>query len=94
LGTAYEALGNYAKAIEYYQQCLDIKRETDNCRGEKATLKSLTKAYLSLGDYAKAVEYSKSWLTIVRKIGDAQEEEVALGILDQALEGTVKLAKN
>jgi tetratricopeptide (TPR) repeat protein len=93
LGKAYLTLSKYDKVIECCQQSLDIAQERGDYLQALLDIEKLAETFLETGDYTKAVDYSKSWLAIVRKIGHAQGEEVALGILDQALEGTVKLAK-
>ncbi|MHC5918259.1 MAG: tetratricopeptide repeat protein, partial [Nostoc sp.] len=72
LGNAYLDLGNYAKAIEYEQQHLEIAREIKDCQSEGAALGNLGNAYLDLGNYAKAIEYEQQWLAIAREIKDRQ----------------------
>jgi tetratricopeptide (TPR) repeat protein len=49
LGSAYSALGQAKKAIEYYNKALKIAREIENRQGEGATLGNLGNAHLTLG---------------------------------------------
>jgi tetratricopeptide (TPR) repeat protein len=57
LGNAYNSLGQYPRAIEFYQQSLDIKREISDRNGEGASLNNLGNAYDSLGQYQRAIEF-------------------------------------
>ena len=56
----YQNWGQYAKAVEYYEKSLQIKRKIGNVKGESITLNSLGIVYYCWGQYAKAVEYFKS----------------------------------
>ncbi|MEH2269772.1 MAG: tetratricopeptide repeat protein, partial [Nostoc sp.] len=54
---ACEALGDYNKAIIYYEERLLLARNIKDRRSEEQTLARLKAAYEALGDYAKAMEY-------------------------------------
>ena len=84
LGVTYRNLGDYAKAIEYLQQTLNIVREIKDRQGEGNALGGLGNAYSSLGDYAKAIEYLQQQLAIAKEIHNRQEEGNALGSLGVA----------
>ncbi|WXT99576.1 MAG: hypothetical protein Ctma_0276 [Catillopecten margaritatus gill symbiont] len=54
---AYARLGKVDKAIEYYQQALEISREIKDRQGEGNRLGNLGLAYARLGKVDKAIEY-------------------------------------
>jgi tetratricopeptide (TPR) repeat protein len=64
LGVAYEALEDYAQAIEYYEQRLSVARAIPDPRVEKQALCSLRVACYALGDYAKVMEYHEQGLAM------------------------------
>ena len=72
------------KAIEYYEQALDIAREIGDRRGEGADLGNLGNAYSDLGEARKAIEYYEQALAIAREIGDRRGEGDDLGNLGSA----------
>jgi CHAT domain-containing protein/Tfp pilus assembly protein PilF len=78
LGNAYNSLGQYPKAIEFYQQSLVIEKEISDRRGEGSLLGNLGVAYRSLGQYQKAIEFLQQALAIFRQIGDRNGEGDAL----------------
>jgi tetratricopeptide (TPR) repeat protein len=84
LGTTYYSLGDYQKAIEYYEQALVIAHEIGNRRGEGAWLGNLGSAYRDLGQVEKAIEYYKQALVIAREIGDRSGEGADLANLGVA----------
>jgi CHAT domain-containing protein/Flp pilus assembly protein TadD len=93
LGTAYYSLGDYAKAIEYYQQHLAIARAIKDRQGEAKALSNLGNAYNSLGDYAKAIEYYQQSLAIARAIKYRNGEGQSLGNLGAAYHSLGDYAK-
>lgn len=86
LGTSYHSLGDYQKAIEYYQQSLEIRREIDiteeysqeNRHRIAISFMGLGITYLSLGDYQKAIENYKQSLQIFKEIGDRDGIAISL----------------
>jgi len=86
LGLAYDFLGEYRRAIEYYEQHLAIAREIGDRRGEGQDLGNLGSAYYSLGEYRRAIEFYEQRLTIAREIGDRRGEGAALGNLGIAFQ--------
>jgi tetratricopeptide (TPR) repeat protein len=58
VAVSYDALGEYAKAIDYYEQRLAIARMIQDSRVEDQVLGSLKVAYFAIGDYTKAAEYA------------------------------------
>ena len=64
LGDCYLSLGQYAKAMELYEQALAIYKEMGDRAGQAKTLNGLGNCYLSLGQYAKAMELYEQSLAI------------------------------
>ncbi|MBD1899170.1 tetratricopeptide repeat protein [Coleofasciculus sp. FACHB-125] len=84
LGNAYNSLGQYPLAIDYYQQSLAVFREIGDRNGEANSLIGLGNAYHSLGQYPLAIDYHQDSLAIARDIGDRDEEASSLGNLGNA----------
>lgn len=74
LGSAYRALGDARRAVEYHEQALAIAQEIGDRREEGADLGSLGSAYRALGEVQRAVEYYEQALAIAREIGDRAGE--------------------
>ncbi|MEG4848269.1 CHAT domain-containing protein, partial [Microcoleus sp. F10-C6] len=81
LGIAYHDLGQYDKAIEFYEQSLEISREIGYRQGEADSLRNLGIAYHDLGQYDKAIEFYEQSLEIKREIGDRKGEAISLSNL-------------
>jgi CHAT domain-containing protein len=71
-------LGQYQKALEFYQQSLIIAREIGDRQGELNAVNNSGLAYSSLGQYQKSLELYQQSLTIAREIGDRQGETSVL----------------
>jgi CHAT domain-containing protein len=84
LGVAYNNLGQYQKAIEYYQQSLAIKKQIGDRNGEGISLNNLGSGYHSLGQYQKAIEYYQQSLAIAKQIVDRKGEATSLSNLGSA----------
>jgi len=74
LGLAYWSLGDFRKAIEYYERSLKIAKEIGNRAGESNCYGNLGNAYWSLGDFRKAIEYLEKFLDIAKEIGNRAGE--------------------
>ncbi|MEO0015203.1 MAG: hypothetical protein RLZZ535_3592, partial [Cyanobacteriota bacterium] len=74
LGIAYRSLGDYQKAIDYYQQSLEIATEIGKRNAIGSCLGNLGNAYDSLGDYQRAIDYLQQSLEIAQEIGDRHGE--------------------
>ena len=92
LGFAYDALGEFRRAIEYHEQGLEIDREIGDRRGEGTALGNLGNAYAALGEPRRAIEYHEQGLEIAREIGDRRGEGTALGNLGNAALGEPRRA--
>ncbi|MFM6097027.1 MAG: tetratricopeptide repeat protein [Dolichospermum sp.] len=86
LGNAYDSLGQYQTAIDFYQQSLKITREIGDVRGESISLNNLGNAYYSLGQYQTAIDFYQQSLKIKREIGDVRGEANAWFNLGLVLE--------
>jgi len=74
LGHAYHSLGDFKKAIEYYECHLKIAKEVGDRAGEGRSYGSLGNAYYSLGDFKKAIAYHELDLKIAKEVGDRAGE--------------------
>jgi tetratricopeptide (TPR) repeat protein len=70
LGSCYCSLGQYAKAMELYEQALAIEEEMGDRALQGATLGSLGNCYRSLGQYAKAIQRYEHCFAIQKELGD------------------------
>ena len=76
LGIAYGNLGEYRRAIEYYEQQLAIAREIGDRRGEGNALWNMSLALDKLGERAKAIENAEAALKIYDQIESPNAERV------------------
>ena len=67
---AFLSLGDYEKAIMYYQKGLEINSAIGHRWGIARNNENLGNAYLSLGEYEKATIYYRKGLEISSAIGD------------------------
>jgi tetratricopeptide (TPR) repeat protein len=84
LGNAYYSLGQYERAIAFYQQSLDIKKEIGDIQGESISLNNLGNSYYFLGQYERAIAFYQQSLDIKKEIGDIRGESSSLGNLGNA----------
>jgi len=73
------------KAIELYEQALQINREIGDRRGEGITLGNIGQAFFALGEGRKAIDFYNEHLKFAREVGDRRGEGNALGNIGQAL---------
>jgi tetratricopeptide (TPR) repeat protein len=84
LGTAYAALGETHRAIQFHEQYLAIAREIGDRRGEGVALGNLGTVYYLLGETRHAIHFFEQYLASAREIGDRRGEGIALGNLGNA----------
>lgn len=81
LGDAHDRMGNHEKAIEYYQNSLEIALEIDDIDNIGGSCVNLGLVYYSLEKYEEAVDCSRRGLEIAREIGNRKFEAHALNNL-------------
>eukprot|EP00968_Pinguiococcus_pyrenoidosus_P023380 scaffold3735_cov153-Pinguiococcus_pyrenoidosus.AAC.3 len=81
LGSCYSNLGEPRRAIEYYEQSLEISKETQDRRGEGQTLNNLGLCYSDLGEARRAIEYYEQSLEIKKETQDRRGEGATLNNL-------------
>ena len=74
-------LSNYSKALEYFEQSLEIKKEIGDRKGEAKTLGNIGVVYRDISHPGKAIEYFEKDLVISREIEDKRGEGHTLGNL-------------
>ena len=84
LGTAYRKLGELRKAIEYYEQALEIIPESENRSVEGILLGNLGLSCRKLGELRRAIEYYEQALKIAKESRSRNEEGTLLGNLGTA----------
>jgi len=84
LGIIYHKLGEYQKAIENYNQVLEISLEIGDNHIKGQCLSGLGNAYENLGEYRKAINYHEQALKISREIDNQLSEGHDLGNLGNA----------
>ncbi|MBL8208150.1 MAG: tetratricopeptide repeat protein [Blastocatellia bacterium] len=77
-GTAYAALSQYAKAIDYFEQALALNREVKDRASEGITLFNLGNSNLKLYRYEKTLTSYEQALAIFREVKDRVSEGIAL----------------
>jgi class 3 adenylate cyclase/Tfp pilus assembly protein PilF len=74
LGKAYQKKGDYAKAIQYHQQALNIARKLETVVDEADALLGLADTYMKTGPIVTAIDYYKRAEEISLKISPANDE--------------------
>jgi tetratricopeptide (TPR) repeat protein len=74
LGGAYYNLGQFERAIDYYNQALTIHREIGNRQGEATQLGNLGIAYRNLSQLEKASQCLKLAIYILKEINSSKAE--------------------
>ena len=78
LGANYANLGEYEKAIAFYQQALDMSRKIGDHLAESSNINNLAALYSVLGRYGEAEPLLKQALTIRKqKLGDNHPDTAA-----------------
>ncbi|MBN1322755.1 MAG: tetratricopeptide repeat protein [Methanotrichaceae archaeon] len=78
IGNVYVNLGDPQRALDNYEQALDIAREIGDRLEEGAVLGNVGLAYADLSEPLKALEFYKQALAIHREVGDRRGEGSAL----------------
>ena len=88
LGLAYQNLGEYEKAIDYFEQSLPIFQQLGSYQEEANSLKYLGNVYLNLKKYNEAIDYYEQSLAIAQRIEERSIEATnlfSLGVAYQEL---------
>ena len=78
LGNAYLSLGEYKKAIMYYQKGLEISSAIGDQAGVACKNVNLGNAYRNLGEYEKAIAFLMKGLKVSAQICDPNMESSSL----------------
>ena len=74
LGRAYYSFGDYEKAIEYNQDCLEVARETEEWRTEAQALGTLGESYAAMDQHQEALRCFKGSRDVSRANNDSYTE--------------------
>ena len=77
LGNAYLRLGDFTRAIQFYELHLKIAKEVGDKAGEGISYCNLGIAYHSLGDFERAIQYYERHLKIAKEVGDKVGEGIS-----------------
>src|SRR5262249_44663896 len=78
IGLVYRSLGETQKALEKYNESLQIIRRVDDRRGEAVTLHNIGAVYESLGEMQKALDHYNEALSLWRAAGARDGEATTL----------------
>jgi tetratricopeptide (TPR) repeat protein len=79
IGNVYLQRGECFKAISYYQQAVDIARETGDRISACKWLKNLSIAYSALGNEAISTQFAAQAETVQRDIAEERERASEAG---------------
>jgi tetratricopeptide (TPR) repeat protein len=77
LGSAYQTLEDFSKAIKYHTQHLAMAKEMGDRAGEGRAHGNLGTAYQSQGDFSMAIDHQKQHLTIAKEVSYRAGEGMA-----------------
>jgi len=70
LGSIHLRIGNYAQAINHFQECIKMREKMGNFYGLSRSYNNLAIVYWSQGNYDSAAQYFQNSLEISQKIGN------------------------
>src|SRR5205809_43057 len=79
LGMVSTSLGETAKAIEYYEQAIDVWHGDGDPQARSSLLNNLGSAYRNLSQFDKALESLTQSLELRRELGDRAAQATTLG---------------
>jgi tetratricopeptide (TPR) repeat protein len=68
LGSAHQKMGDFSKAIEYYEQALILSREIGDRKAEVTIISNLGSVYEKIGDLIRATDFYEHALLLSREI--------------------------
>lgn len=84
IGNAYSKVGDYSKALDYYNQALKVARKIGNRKLECDALINIGSSLFNLGNIDDAISTYKNALTIAKEIQDYRVRSLILGKLADA----------
>jgi len=81
LGTIVRRLGEWDKAIDYYEKDLEISEKVGDIHGMALTYNNLGLVYADKGEWDKAIDYYEKSLEISEKLGDIHGMALTYGNL-------------
>jgi CHAT domain-containing protein len=78
IGGVYLTWGDYRKALEYFDQALEMRRALGHRRQEAIALNNIGRVYDLLGEAQKALDYHRQALELRRTLGDRVGEGASL----------------
>ena len=87
LGSAYAALGQPKKAIEFHEQHLAVAREIGDRQGEAIACWNLGLRYNEAGELKRAVELMQVLVDFEREIGHPRAEKHAARVESLRVDG-------
>jgi tetratricopeptide (TPR) repeat protein len=79
LGLTYFRLEDYFRAIEFFEQDLNLKEAMGEPSPQEDTFELLGFAYYWLNDYARAIEFYQRGLALARQADNGKTEQLILG---------------
>src|SRR5215470_13923644 len=81
IGNAYNGLGDYRKALGYWEQAAPLKRALEDHQGEALVLVNIGSAYIRLGEKERAMDRLTQALPLARATGELRTEARALAYI-------------
>lgn len=78
-GIANHTLGNYPRALEYFEMSLEIREELGDKHGVAFSLNNMGNIYAGQGNYLRALKYYEKALAIQEELGDKHGIANSLG---------------
>ncbi|MCA6575238.1 MAG: CHAT domain-containing protein, partial [Pseudanabaena sp. M53BS1SP1A06MG] len=70
LGLVFQMLGQYTKAIDFYQQSIALNKQIGNREQESTSLFNLGVVYHRLGEYTKSIDFYQQSKVIDKELGN------------------------
>ncbi|MEB3282951.1 MAG: CHAT domain-containing protein [Lyngbya sp.] len=74
IASAYYHLGDYEKALDFYQQALNIYTQEENEQAQGVILTNIGALYGDLGQYQKALESHQQALALAKQVNDLKNQ--------------------
>lgn len=78
IGASFQVRGNYVKAIDSYQKCLNLYEELGDTKGIASAMGNIGSLYIELKEYSKALGYQMRCLKLVQQTGNLEGVAAAL----------------